>query len=120
MRNPFPLAFVLCSTAGCMSLFTGGTTTRIGTRYPPRDPEAEVQLFSVRTPECQYEEIALVSASVDFLPDRREAAVEALKRRVREAGGDAVVGLTEMRSTKNEGPGVKGTAIRFTDPECRR
>jgi hypothetical protein len=94
------------------------TSTPIGATYPAKPDDAQVLLFSVRTPECSYEEIALVTAYTHPEPP---ATLEALKHKVRRLGADAVVGLTEFSRQDPEGRGgLRGTAVRFVDPACRR
>jgi hypothetical protein len=118
MTRLVPAAFLVATLAACAPRVTGQV---YGDPHPALPPDAEVQLFSVRVPECPFEEIALVSVfpQVRFLlPAPKREVFEALQQRARELGGNAVVGMTEVQAEEGSGlrDGVKGTVVRFTDP----
>jgi hypothetical protein len=97
-------------------------TTRVyGNSYPALPAESEVRLFSVRVPECPFEEIALVSVFPQprmLIRAPQREVFQALRQRARELGGNAVVGMTEVQAPEGSGlsDGVKGTVVRFAAP----
>jgi hypothetical protein len=98
----------------------------------PNPADHEIRLYSTRLPTCPYEDIGLVHAKRRDLGVARtslESAVDAVRRRAREMGGDAVVALgrtqtvdggTVVGNTVSLGvaEGLAGTVIRFTDASC--
>jgi hypothetical protein len=95
-------------------------TTMIGAAAAPEVDARDVLVFSVRVPDCPFEEIAIVSATKgDFQPPDMDALLRSLRDRARQLGGHALVGVTERPRTEVEGPSLVGTVVRFTSPECR-
>lgn len=95
--------------------------TMIGQPTAPTPDQSEILVFSASVPDCPFEEIALISARMGAKPGMgMDDLLAALKDRARELGGHAVVGLTERPATKEEGPSLSGTAVRFTSSDCRR
>lgn len=94
----------------------------------PKPPEHEIRLYSTKLPTCPYEEVGLVrSQRGEF--GSLDGALEALMRRARQMGGDAVVGLGQGVSvaggtaigdisTVSSQEVLAGTVIRFTDAGC--
>lgn len=119
MRWCIAAGLLLTGTHGCSAAVR---STQLGHTYAPRPSDAEVQLYSVRVPQCAFEEISLVTAFADpIVLISQENAIEAAKRRARDLGGDAIVGLTDFPSSSDGDPGgIRGTVIRFADPSCRR
>lgn len=108
------LAFVC---AGCAP--TVRATALNGTFEPRRGVE-EVAVFSTKSPECPYQEIAILRAYAGFFTNA-DAALEALKRRALSMGSDAVVGVRLINSGgEYSTPGYTATAVRFTDSGCVR
>lgn len=111
-------AALLLGLSGCVPK----VTARIyGDAYPARPESAEVQLYSVDLPECPFDEIALVSVLPKYqVAGRpRDQVFRALREKVRELGGDAVVGMTVLQAPPDNGlvDGVQGTVVRFKDRE---
>ena len=115
------------SALPCLLLLLGAAcspvvrSTSLGTTYPPRPPESQLLTFSVRTPECGFEEIGLITVekenSLNFI--KVDDPLLALKERARRMGGDAVIGLTQLPSTDGFYGGLRATVIRFTEDSCR-
>lgn len=95
-------------------------STALGPSYPPRAPDSEVLTFSVRLPECAFDEIGLVTVekenSLTFIAVE-EPLIALQKRRM---GGDAVIGLTQLPPAEGLYGGLSGTVIRFSQESCRR
>lgn len=88
--------------------------------FPPRPADEEILTFSAASPECPYEEIAVV-ASFAASYGTLASALEGLKRRARELGADAIVKLRRVeRGGESARSGFTGTAVRFTKDDCRR
>jgi hypothetical protein len=89
----------------------------------PHAPDAaEILVYSAKLPECPFEEIALISArqgELSLAGSNMDRLLTALKQRAHQLGGHAIVDLTERPRTKEEGPSLSGTIIRFTSSECR-
>ncbi len=112
MRLHLPLAALLL-LAGCTTApFVEATP--LGAPQPARPEDADVQLFSVRAPDCHFLELALVAVRGNDPAHNREALIA----RARQLGGDAVAGLAQIVSRSGT-DGLQGTVIRFTDPACR-
>ncbi|CAN5694054.1 hypothetical protein BH23GEM7_BH23GEM7_30290 [soil metagenome] len=108
---------VAAALTGCSATVTA---IPLGEPSTPRPRGAEIRIYSVKTPDCPYEEISLLTAyRHPMLGVTTSRALEALKRRTRQLGGDAIVGLTTVSPTEHTADGIKGTAIRFTDASCR-
>ena len=84
-------------------------------RYAPRSSETPVQLYSSNLPTCAYTEIAIVKARPESWKRSTGAAVDALQKKTRELGGDALVHVDF-----DQGSDVTGTVIRFDRDDCRQ
>ena len=97
-------------------------STSLGMTYPPRPPDSEFLIFSVRTPECGFEEVGLITVekenSLNFIAV--DDPLAALQKRARRMGGDAVIGLTQLPPAEGFYGGLRGTVIRFAQEGCRR
>lgn len=96
-------------------------STALGPAHPPRSSESEILLFSVRIPECPFEEIGLLT--VERAPGpfvSAKGALRAIKNRAGEMGGDAVIGLSQLAVTEGFNGGLAGTVVRFDEETCRR
>lgn len=94
--------------------------TPLGGPYPERPPDAPILEYSTRLPECPYVEVALLAAFEADLGSL-ESTLRALEGRTRSLGGDAIVHLARVeQGGPARRPGYTGTAIRFTEPDCRR
>ena len=94
--------------------------------HPPRPPDAPVQMFSTRVPECDYEELGLLRAESKNGLTPWQRVVETFLHRARQMGGDAVIlrhGV-ELRPSPEGGTVddefLSGTVIRFPPEGCRR
>ncbi|HEX7118409.1 MAG TPA: hypothetical protein VF212_06455 [Longimicrobiales bacterium] len=99
--------------------------------FPPRPAGEEIRLYSTKLPECPYEEIGLISATRKDPWTPMEEVLAALLERVRQMGGQAVVGLGEVQRvgsgtvvgqavSLDRESALSGTVIRFTEPDCQR
>ncbi len=93
---------------------------------PPQPTDHEILLFAARVPSCPFDELGLISVEPGYVDKGEQSLLDALKRQARVMGGDGIVGLTHGRNSA-EGPYgtntwtvLSGTAIRFTDPDCRK
>jgi hypothetical protein len=94
--------------------------------FPSQPPDHEVSLYSTKMPECPYEEVGLVSGERRGLGASDEQVLAAVIRQARKMGGDAIVGIGQVRHVSGGGQSVSvdtmplsGTVVRFTDPHCR-
>ena len=94
-------------------------TTQIATGYPSRPDHAEVAVFSVKIPSCEFEELGLITMRRgEFGTDA--PVLDALKHAARKMGADAVVALREAAPVADQvRRGLTATAIRFSNAECR-
>lgn len=120
------ITLTLC-TVGC-----GPAVTSAPFLSPPPDPkptENPVHFYAESRPQCPYEEIGTVSARKRS--GSRDGVMAAIRKRVREMGGDAVIGVTQGQQLRGgvvtgnivsvgSRPTVAGTVIRFRDPACAR
>ena len=108
---------------------------------PPRDGNAPVRIFPAgQQPGCPFEELGYIEAYGNDYPLWSDSTAEAIRRRVRKMGGDAVVGLAEHERRfgtsviRDSTPALhqssltiadvqtrtlRGTVVRFTDAQCR-
>lgn len=93
-------------------------TTLIGEPSSPDPERPAILVYSARVPDCPFEEIALVSATTQMPLTAMDDLLATLKERAWQLGGHAVVGLREGPRTKEEGPSLSATVVRFTNG-CR-
>ena len=110
---------------------------------PARPANAPVSIYTGdRRPECPVEEIAVLEADGGAYGLWSDSTAAAIRRRVRKMGGDAVVGLeehgrshgttirrdstaflsssrTSLTLEANTERWLRGTIVRFTNPECQ-
>ena len=92
------LSLLACS-AGCSPVVR---STRIGENFPSRPVSSDVQLYSVRMPDCTFEEIGLrdMEKEPGFLPVHlSEERLDAMKTKARQIGEDPIIGLTQLPPT---------------------
>lgn len=121
MRTSLPAGLLLLAITGCGP--TVRTTYLGGTRYPEGDSDVNIALYSARTPECPFEELALLTSILeDEWFTSRADALNALKEQARRLGAHAIVGLApyDVPSGDDYSPGYKGTAVRFARSDCTR
>lgn len=96
--------------------------TRLGGPFEPRQGVSEIHVFSTQTPECEYSEIAIVTAYQGGLfGGTLDGAMDVLKEKARHIGADAVVGVRLVaKGGEDARRGYSGTAIRFKDPSCMK
>jgi len=113
---------------------------------PPKPADQPIRVYRTLLPQCPYEEIGLVTSGQGNKFTSTEAALDALRTRAREMGGDAVIGLSyseeraggmllpSYRSPVNPFPQppsytvvpgaalttLSATVVRFTDPQCTK
>lgn len=121
------LVILAIAAIGCTPSVTV-TPIRSGPSLEPTPDSIPIQLFAEAKPTCQYEEIAVVTVEGQRNWVSDEKVTEELKARARKVGGHAVIGYTQTQRNVAPGGGRmagdyrtrSGTAIRFTDPTCRR
>ena len=113
------MALVLLVVCACSPVVQ---STRLGPAYPSRPPESDILVFSVRTPECAFEEIALITAENE--PALKFIGVveplDAVQNQARRLGGHALIGLTQLPPAEGFRGGLRGTVIRFLQESCQR
>lgn len=112
------VAFSMLLLGGCAPTVQ---VTELGGAFPQREGLDQVALFSTRTPECPYQEIALLTAYEGALNHQdADAVILALRQRARNLGADALVGLQVVnRGGDVPRSGYSATAIRFENEGCR-
>mgnify|MGYP006305455251 CR=1 FL=1 len=97
--------------------------TELNGTFEPRRSLAEVAVFTTQTPDCPYQEIAIVTAYQGDFPDFSDLdnVLTAVKEGSHAIGADAVVGVRLVsRGGESGRQGYSGTAIRFQDEDCMR
>jgi len=106
-----------CWPLGFLIVLSCTTTTRVvrlsPAKYEPRPTDSPVQLYSAKLPNCPFEEIGLVNARKEYGVVSTNTGVDALRKKVRELGGDALVGVGFVH-----GGDLAGTVIRFKRDDC--
>ena len=103
----------------------GVRATSFGSFFP-RPDDHPIQVYRSTIPECQFEEVGIVSSRRENSFISMDKVLEALRIKARELGGDAVIGVSETNEARNVRFGVdndmvlSGTIIRFTDQDCQR
>lgn len=93
--------------------------TKLDGPFTPRQPASEIRIFSTKMPQCEYSEIAIITAYQAPAVGTLDGAMEALKAKARELGADAVAGVRLVpKGGDDRRHGYSGTAIRFKDPSC--
>jgi hypothetical protein len=81
-------ALVACATPPRVS------STRFTTAFEPRPADTPVRLYQASRPDCSFDEIGTVKVKGrDF--ERADLLADAMRARVRELGGDAIVNFTK-------------------------
>jgi hypothetical protein len=83
-------------------------------RYEARSRDTAIPFYSSKMPTCSFREIAIVKARRDTWLVGSDAAVNALRNKARNLGGDALV-----RVEVDHAGWVTGTVIRFERDDCR-
>jgi hypothetical protein len=129
-----PVSRLVALVAGVSIMAIGCAPGVSSTRFSevaPHPADHEIRLYSTLVPECPYEELGLVSGKAKVPWTSGDAVLASVRDRARAMGGDAIVGLGQVRrvtggtavgesvslDTTTE---LSGTVVRFTDPECRR
>lgn len=131
MRNGTSVAVCL---VGCALIFAGcGPAVQSApfAQAASRPSDHEIRIYSTTDPRCAYEELGLVSGERKHAWVSVEELMFALRRRAREMGGDAIVGLQEPRRGGDDETLVvgrtvslsslgafSGTVVRFTEAEA--
>jgi hypothetical protein len=106
------LPLILLLSLGCITT----TVARLSpVRYEPRSSEASIPLYSSQLPTCPFEEVAIVKARRETWIVSTGAAVDALRKKARQMGGDALVGVGFGTNSD-----VTATVIRFQRGDCRQ
>jgi hypothetical protein len=91
-------------------------------RRAPRPPDHPILIYSSKLPTCPYEEIGIINGKQG--DSSLESTLNAVRKRAREMGGDAVVGLSQTQTVSggtyvSTSEGLAVTVVRFTDEACR-
>lgn len=90
---------------------------------PPKAAEHRLFIYrGAQTPKCPYSEIGRVTAIKRNGHVSTDDTMNAFKARVRQMGGDGVVGMVIVNEASNipfRDPTIVGTAIVFTDAQCQ-
>src|SRR5690606_22612155 len=73
------------------------TTTFRAELPPPRPADHPIQVYHTQVPECPYEELGLVRATQPNSLVPMRSVQEAMLKRARLMGGDAILGVREGR-----------------------
>lgn len=112
---------------------SGEIIERFGPELRAKSPDHPIRRYRVAAPQCPFEEVAEVRASIFDNGDEEEIRRllgNQIDELARAAGGDAVTGFYEFSKTRVIGgmgnPAVGEThryrtaiVLRFTDPDCR-
>ncbi|MBW3571141.1 MAG: hypothetical protein KY467_08545 [Gemmatimonadetes bacterium] len=135
MRAQTPvLVLALLAAAAC------GPQVRSAAYLPPPEPRAqgdaaEMRIYEHTRPECAFQEIGRVTGRATLPTHSSDEIVNAMRRRARKMGGDAIIAFGERQQdagsvavpmsehtvlTTDIGSSsyYVGTVIRFTGPAC--
>lgn len=98
--------------------------------FPARPDNHEILVFQTLKPECSYVEVGTVVAARPDVFVSPQKALDAMKEKAREMGGDALVGLTNSETitggtvsgndvSMTGTPRFTATVARFKDDACR-
>ena len=106
------LPLILLLSLGCVTT----TVARLSpARYDPRPSETPISLYSSQLPTCPFEEVAIVTARRETWLVSSGTVVDALRKKARQMGGDALV-----RVGFGINSDVTATVIRFQQGDCRQ
>ena len=116
----------LCLIIGCGPIIQYAPI--IDTPNADRPADEDIRVYTTNEPRCQYEEIGTVRASNGIILGGASTYVEAMKKKAREVGGDAILlgrieslSEFELEVAELEEDDVqiqKGIIIRFVDRGC--
>ena len=115
--NRFEMRLHTFALLGCLGCATStGVVPFAPTKYQPRPKDYSIALYSAQLPTCPFEEIAIVSARAEYNFVSTGAVAEALRKKARQLGGDALVrvGFVDSHDT------ISGTVIRFKRDDCKQ
>lgn len=93
--------------------------TELNGRMRPREGLATVAVLNTHIPACPYTELGIATAFPGLSPQK--GALDALKRKALEVGGDAIVAIQTVNSGgRHPTQGYSATVIRFDQPGCRQ
>jgi hypothetical protein len=105
------VVLVALLSLGCVTT----TVVRLSpTKFEPRPAQTPIAVYGSQRPSCAFTEIAIVKARRETWMASRDAALDALRNRARQLGGDAVVNLAF-----DDSDALTGTVIRFKDEDCK-
>lgn len=101
------------------------------TALAPRPEDYPIQIMREKRPSCAFDELAIVNATRPNTLVSMDAMVEALRKKAREVGGDAIIGLSNEARVTGASPSyvdnsvdvdrktvLSGTVIRFKSATC--
>ena len=82
--------------AGCASAKFIAT----GPTYPARADDCDIEVFSSKPPEREYEELGIIEGEGSFGADSLEDVLPKMKREACRAGGDAIILTSSQKSVE--------------------
>ena len=110
--------------AGCAS----AKFIRTGTTYPPNPPDCDIQVYTTKLPDRDYQEIGVIEGKGTVWKSSLSSVLPKLKEQACEAGGDAIIMTSSQRSihvsggedgvTSTEHLDVTATVVRWHRATC--
>lgn len=121
MKTTPLLVILFLGMNGCSSAIR--TTTF--QQYPPNPEGTRIKIFMHKSPQCEFEEVGIVSARQRNKFISMDEVMESLLSEVRRIGGDAIIGFSESNpiqsaneSSIDRDPVLSGTAVKFINQDC--
>ncbi|MCP4632101.1 MAG: hypothetical protein GY855_04170 [candidate division Zixibacteria bacterium] len=106
------LVISVCSCSSAKFIATGSS-------YPPRPDGCDIEVFSSKTPDREYEELGIIEGEGSFGADTLEKILPKMKKEACRAGGDAIILKSHQKSVGDdigdEQLDVTATVIRWTE-----
>lgn len=132
MRTQTPVLALVLSLAAC------GPAVQSASYAPLPEPRTEsvatMRIYEHIRPECAFQEVGRVSGWRRLPTHTPDDVANAMRRRAREMGGDAIIAFGERQDgpsgvivpvsenasigSISSGSRFVGTVVRFTDPAC--
>lgn len=120
IRSAGILIAALIST-GCSS----AKFIKTGSAYPARPDDCDIQVFSSKLPDREYEELGIIEGEGSMGADTLEKILPKMLREACRAGGDAIILTSTQKSIdvqfykegSDEQMNVVATVVRWTDTD---
>ena len=108
------IIFVCCSSAKFIA--TGKT-------YPPKADDCDIEIFTSKQPDREYEELGIIEGEGSFGSDSFEDVLPKMKIEACRAGGDAIILLSSQKTAyidddildSDDKLNVTATVIKWTE-----